>query len=170
MAEKSNTPLTPMEQNPRGRGGDLSPVQQDILRRVMNGESVRAICRDDDMPCTSTVMNWLASDPDFRTAYSLAKQLLAETLAEEILEISDDTSGDWIECENGKELDREHVQRSKLRVDSRKWLAGKLAPKRYGDASTLKVGGFDSGRESANPIEIATRMAAIAAAIKKKGK
>ncbi len=58
----------------------------------------------------------------------------ADTLFDEALEIADDASGDWIKTEDGKKiLDHEHVQRSRLRVDTRKWAAGKMAPKRYGD-------------------------------------
>ena len=50
------------------------------------------------------------------------------------LEIADEASEDWITAKDGaRVLDHEHVQRSRLRVDTRKWAAGKLAPKRYGD-------------------------------------
>ncbi len=58
----------------------------------------------------------------------------ADALFDEALEIADDASGDWAVDKDGKKtLDHEHVQRSRLRVDTRKWAAGKLAPKRYGD-------------------------------------
>ncbi len=58
----------------------------------------------------------------------------ADALFDEALEIADDASGDWTADKDGKKtLDHEHVQRSRLRVDTRKWAAGKLAPKRYGD-------------------------------------
>ncbi len=58
----------------------------------------------------------------------------ADALFDEALEIADDASGDWSTDKDGKKtLDHEHVQRSRLRVDTRKWAAGKLAPKRYGD-------------------------------------
>ncbi len=58
----------------------------------------------------------------------------ADALFDEALEIADDASGDWTKDAKGnKVLDHEHVQRSRLRVDTRKWAAGKMAPKRYGD-------------------------------------
>ncbi len=64
----------------------------------------------------------------------------ADALFDEALEIADDASGDWTADKDGKKtLDHEHVQRSRLRVDTRKWAAGKLAPKRYGDK--LNLGG-----------------------------
>lgn len=149
------------------RESGLTPVQEEICCRVMEGESVRSICRDEHMPSRSTVLNWLAADPIFRTAYSFAKQMLAETLAEEILEIADDASQDWKDGDEGRSYDHEHVQRSKLRVDSRKWLAAKLAPKRYGDASLLRIGDAGQERRDMSPQERAVRMAAIAAAWRK---
>lgn len=101
---------------------NLTAIQVEICQRVMDGKSMRAICADDGMPSKATVFQWLATDAQFRAAYVLAKQLLAETLAEEIIEIADDVSADWVEGENGPVFDNEHVQRSRLRVDSRKWL------------------------------------------------
>ncbi len=71
---------------------------------------------------------------DFLEQYTRAREMQADTLFDEALEIADETSDDWITTEDGKKvLDHEHVQRSRLRVDTRKWAAGKLAPKRYGD-------------------------------------
>lgn len=60
-------------------------------------------------------------------------------MAEEILEIADDGTNDWMmrQGENGVALepivDHEHISRSKLRVDARKWLMAKMQPKKYGD-------------------------------------
>jgi hypothetical protein len=85
-----------------------------------------------------------------------AREAQMDHYAEEILEISDDSSGDYIEKQNGdgttyKAFDAEHVQRSRLRVDSRKWLMAKLAPKKYGDK--VQVGG-----DPENPIRQVTRI------------
>ncbi|AGG31951.1 hypothetical protein MU9_2906 [Morganella morganii subsp. morganii KT] len=66
--------------------------------------------------------------------YARAREIQAELLAEEIIEIADDSSGDVIVDDDGKEqTNHERVARSRLRVDARKWYASKLAPKRYGD-------------------------------------
>ena len=140
----------------------LNDVQTAICQRVMDGESIRSICRRDGMPSKATVFNWLAQDLTFREAYLLAKQILAEQFAEEIVEISDDSSKDYVDGKNGRELDQEHVQRSRLRVDSRKWLAAKLAPKRYGDASTVTVNDTTTPKREYSRAEIATRLAALA--------
>ncbi len=107
-----------------------------LCERLAEGETLRSICRDDAMPGKTTVLRWLSDkkNADFRDQYAHARELQADSLFDEALEIADATSGDWITDKDGKKtLDHEHVQRSRLRVDTRKWAAGKLAPKRYGD-------------------------------------
>jgi len=148
---------------------DPQQVRQEVLRLIMEGKTTREIGAIDGLPCKATIMNWLAADPDFRAGYAAAKALYAETLAEEIIEISDDAAADWVDSDTGgRELDHEHVQRSRLRVDSRKWLAARLSPKRYGDSSMLKIGEMDNApRKELTPTEIAARLAALSARINK---
>ncbi len=113
-----------------------------ICKRLAEGESLRKVCMDTSMPAISTVMGWLSDGKhsEFLEQYACARELQADTLFDEALEIADETSEDWTTTETGaRVLDHEHVQRSRLRVDTRKWAAGKLAPKRYGDK--LQVGG-----------------------------
>ena len=121
----------------RGRPTSYTDALADnICRRIAEGESLRKICRDASMPDKTTVLRWLANEDNaqFRTQYAHAREMQADALFDEALEIADDASGDWTKTEDGKAiLDHEHVQRSRLRVDTRKWAAGKLAPKRYGD-------------------------------------
>lgn len=147
---------------------ELTAVEMEICQRIMLGESVRRICMDEHTPAQSTVFEWLVSKPHFRAAYNMAKTLLAETLAEEVLEISDDDSGDFVKGEDGAQFDSQHVQRAKLRVDSRKWLAAKLSPKRYGDTASLRIGDLGDEHRKMSQEEIVTRLAAIAAAVEKR--
>ncbi len=125
-------------------------IADKICQRLANGESLRGICRDEEMPGTTTVFNWLAGSDQsfsaFRDQYTRAREIQADALVDEILEISDDGSNDWMARE-GKDgepswaLNGEHVQRSRLRVDSRKWFASKVLPKKYGDKVDLNHGG-----------------------------
>ncbi len=104
-----------------------------ICRRLADGEPLRSICRDKVMPDKATVLRWLADKKkaDFRDQYAHAREMQADALFDEALEIADDATGDWAtDAKGNKVLDHEHVQRSRLRVDTRKWAAGKLAPKR----------------------------------------
>jgi hypothetical protein len=79
-----------------------------------------------------------------------AREAQTDKLFEECLEIADDTSGDYIEKKNDDgstfwAVDHENIQRSKLRIDTCKWMAGKLAPKKYGEKVTQEIGGSGGG-------------------------
>ena len=98
------------------------------------------------MPASSKVFRFLSKQLDFAEQYARAREMQAEAWADEILEIADDGTTDYITRvgRNGTEyeaVDQEHIARSRLRVDSRKWLMSKLAPKRYGDHVDVDVSG-----------------------------
>lgn len=121
-----------------------------ICKRMSAGESLRAICKDDGMPAPSTVRLWVLQDQEYAERYARARSDLYEHWADEILDIADDGKNDFMERE--KEAgrvetvpDHEHINRSRLRVDSRKWLLSKLVPKQYGDKQTLEHTGPDGG-------------------------
>lgn len=126
-------------------------VASQICGRIAQGQSLKEICRDDGMPCTSTVFKWLAEKPEFSDLYAQAREAQADVLADEIIAISDDGTNDWMERQNengdslGWVLNGEHVQRSKLRVDARKWIASKLKPKKYGERVVNEHTGKDGG-------------------------
>lgn len=122
--------------------GFTEDIASTICSRLANGESLRKICADDSMPSTSTVCKWLSERREFSEQYARAREVQADVLADEILEIADDGSSDTYIDSDGKErTDQEVVARSRLRVDARKWYASKLAPKKYGDK--IAVGGAD---------------------------
>lgn len=107
------------------------------------------------MPAASSVFRWLAENTEFSEQYEAAAASRAHALAEEALEIADDGTNDWMERRSEAEkgagvntgwvLNGEHVQRSRLRVDTRKWFASKLAPKKYGDKIVQEHSGPDGG-------------------------
>jgi len=109
-----------------GRPSTYSPeIAAEICKRIAEGESLRGICRGKNMPPESTVRNWEILNTDgFAAHVARAREARADFLAEDIIEIADDSSGD-----DGNDS----VQRSRLQVDARKWYASKVAPKKYGD-------------------------------------
>lgn len=119
-----------------------------ICEKIANGQSLRAICADPAMPDKSTVLRWLLrpEHDEFRRQYSAAREAQADVLVDEIIEIADDTHHDLrVDDEsNTITVDHEHIQRSRLRVDARKWAAAKLAPKKYGERISHEHGGVDS--------------------------
>jgi len=90
------------------------------------------------MPSISSVFNWFQKFPAFLEQYARAKEIQAEGFAEELMDIADDGTNDFVEREDKKGnvrvmLDQENILRSKLRVDTRKWVVSKLLSKKYGD-------------------------------------
>lgn len=131
---------------------------EELVEKVLNQIStttkgLKTICHGDGMPCLATVMKWVSENTHgFTERYARAKEAQADMMADEMLDIADDTTGDVIMIRTGDgELveaeNREFINRSRLRVDTRKWIASKLKPKKYGDRMALTGG--DGG-----PIEI----------------
>ena len=120
---------------PGGRPSEYTPEMGDkICEGLASGRSLNSMCKGDDFPALCTVYKWMRQNPDFAANYTRAREDQADTLADEIVEIADDKSGDTEIDENGRRrLDQEFVARSRLRVDARKWVASKLKPKRFGD-------------------------------------
>lgn len=141
-------------------------IAERICARLAEGRSLRSICKDSDAPGLSTVTAWVRTRPEFQARYALAREAQADALADEILDIVDDATNDWVtrERKDGSTetvLDAEHVQRSRLRVDARKWLAAKMAPKKYGDVQKLEHSGPDGA-----PIEINSTVGLAVAAVR----
>lgn len=127
-------------ENKGGRPSDYTDELAELIcLRLAEGESLRSVCRDDGMPSKQAVLRWLARNEQFRAQYVRAKEEGAEAIAEEMFDIADDGTNDWMEKLDkdgeaiGYQLNGEHVQRSKLRIDTRKWYLSKILPKKYGD-------------------------------------
>src|SRR4051795_1213338 len=111
-----------------------SALADTICERLSEGESLRSICRDPGMPTEGAVRAWARENRDgFAPRYRLARELQLEFWADQIVEIADASASD--------PRDRQ------VRIDTRKWLMSKLAPRRYGDR--LLVAG-----EAESPIRI----------------
>ena len=135
-AEPSQTQENkPAPKKRMGRPTSFSPkLAKRIFDRMACGETLTEICRSPSMPDRSTVRRWLSRHPDLISQYQRARELLADTLFDQVLDIADDARGDVTIDGNGKrQVDWENVNRSKLRVDARKWVAAKLAPHKYGE-------------------------------------
>lgn len=115
-------------------------IEDEILDHIMNGRSFRDFLvknRAEHLPSVPTFFKRIREDDSFAERYARAREFQADCEFEEIAEIADNGSNDWMENNDpdnpGYRLNGEHVQRSRLRVDARKWRASKLAPKKYGE-------------------------------------
>lgn len=135
-----------------GRPSSYTPeTGQAICDRLVCGkdelpESLRSICRDDDMPELRTVMRWLASNDEFRQQYTRARELQQELSGDDIMDIADNSTDDVMyltaDDESGESgravIKHSAIARAKLQIDTRKWVMSKLAPKKYGDSTQIK--------------------------------
>jgi len=113
-----------------------------ICAELAAGRSLRSVCEDESMPDKATVFRWLAKHEAFRDQYARAKEESADALVEDMLAIADDGLNDTYTAEDGTERTMtDVVQRSKLRVETRKWIASKLKPKKYGDKMQQELSG-----------------------------
>lgn len=114
-------------------------VADQICERIADGESLRTICDEQQMPDKSTVFRWLAAHAAFCDQYACAREAQADALFDDILSIADDGRNDWMERKDAEDENLgwrengEAMRRSQLRIDARKWMAGKLRPKKYGE-------------------------------------
>lgn len=119
--------------------GRPSVFTQDLADRICaelaDGRSMRSVCREDWCPSMQTVFRWLREKDSFREQYTRAKEEAADAMIEEMSEIADEMPAYTPE---GK-IDPSDVNNRRLRIDTRKWLASKLKPKKYGER--VAVGG-----------------------------
>jgi hypothetical protein len=131
---------------PRFEKGDIrrymvqTPVKysrelgEEICRRIANGETLASIIKDHGMPDRSTVNRWARTKPAFGALYDEARMSFLDAKHDECYEIADDVSNDFVD-RVGRHgdvyhtLDREHVERSKIRIGVRQWSMSRLSKK-----------------------------------------
>jgi len=110
-----------------------------VLAELAAGKSMVKVCKMEGMPHRATIFRWMRTVDGFSDRYDQAKDECADYLAEEALDIADDGTNDFVmnsgneEAKAAYKINGEAVQRSRLRVDTRKWFASKLKPKKYGE-------------------------------------
>ena len=117
-----------------------------VLNKIEEGVSLRSILsnsRDKELLPSRRVFNkWLSEDNNLSTQYARACEIRADVIFEDILHIADDNGKDTRVTKDGVETtDHDVIQRSKLRVDARKWYLSKLNPKKYGNQLDLTTQG-----------------------------
>lgn len=121
MSRKSAADRTAVAK--RGRPSSFTQDAADIICSALaEGHSLRAICLSPDAPDKATVFRWLREHDDFRDQYARAREAQADAMVDEMVSIADEAT----ETEAG-------VKKANLRIEARKWHAGKLRPKVYGD-------------------------------------
>lgn len=136
---------------PLGRPSSFSQEKADqICLRLASGETLTKVCASEGFPAITTVYNWIEANPEFCKHYTRARNYFYSRMGDDVVDQSDDARNDWAEDEDGNRIvNHENIQRSRLRVDTRKWLLSKMLPKLYGDKVSLEHSGPDG-----KPIEV----------------
>jgi hypothetical protein len=107
-----------------------------ICARISDGEPLKALCREPGMPAWRTVYDWLEKHPEFAKAMERARELGADAIAAECLEIAD-TPMEGVEVTmrgKTKETKRgDMLGHRKLQIETRLKLLAKWHPKKYGE-------------------------------------
>lgn len=116
---------------------EIENIFEEILEYIEAGKSLRSILLSSDMPSSRTFFKWLDEDKDKVKRYARATEIRAENIFEDMLEIADDGTNDYMTITKGdleyNVEDKEVTNRSRLRIDVRKWMLSKMQPKKYGD-------------------------------------
>jgi hypothetical protein len=143
---------TPKKKKANGRPDSFTQEKADRVCQLISttSKSLRTICKMKGMPSVQVVLKWLREDRNgFQAQYARAKEEQADFMVEEMVEIADDGSNDLMTIEKGDSSyeveNKEVTNRSKLRVETRKWIASKLKAKKYGEKLDMELTGKDGG-------------------------
>lgn len=114
---------------------------EEILAKVRAGSSLIAACKsgDDWTPSEATFRLWCDSDADLSAKYTRARDDRADAIFEECMIIADSQEGDVITVDGHASPNHDFIARAKLRIDTRRWMLGKMQPKKYGDKLDVSV-------------------------------
>ncbi|MBO9671948.1 MAG: hypothetical protein J7577_00775 [Sphingobacteriaceae bacterium] len=135
--KKTTTKKTkPVPVKPKDYTEDFEYICMEIEKGVATRTAVRAFMS------SQTFYRLINDNQDLSKRYARACEARADVIFEDILEIADNRGGDTFINSDGVEMvDHAVIQRDRLRVDARKWMAGKMNPKKYGDKIDLTSDG-----------------------------
>lgn len=121
-------------------------LTDEICRRLAAGEGMIVICRSPGMPSVDTVRQWIIQDTDgFAKRHTEARQAQADYYVDQIIKIADEPIKRVVDQFGVSRLDGAHAQQQRTRIDARKWYAGKVAPRRWGEKQLHEHTGADGG-------------------------
>ena len=149
-----------------GRPSVYTPeIAERICAELCTGRSLLDVCRDEGMPLYSTVSKWASRNWEgFAEPYRSAREIGLFALADELLDIADDSRNDYVarrRADGSVEhmVNHEHISRSRVRIETRRWLLSKGLPKIFGDRIDLTASpeSVDTLREVMKEIDGRTR-------------
>lgn len=101
-------------------------ITDNICQRIVDGESLRQICKDVSLPNRDTIYSWLQSNKAFSDQYTQARMMQADQFFDEMDEIIRQPMQSMIQ-----------IQQARLQIDTMKWRLSKMLPRIYGDKVEL---------------------------------
>jgi hypothetical protein len=117
-------------------------IADEICSRMADGETLTNIMKDQHMPSSfSVVWGWRQQQPEFSKAYARAREDQMHAWADQIVTEAQDGTGDYVVDEKtGKRVwQRHNIDRTRLIIDTKKWLMARLNAADFGDKSTVDV-------------------------------
>lgn len=163
--ELKNTPIVAVRSKGGGGDGGYQPNQlltvelaDEICARLSDGESLSQILKSPGMPHRWTIYEWIQNHSWFEQKYRKARANQIDTLVDQIPDIADDATNDFMERVRAdgsvdSVVDSEHIRRSQIRIMARQWLAERIAPKKYGPKAEMALANPD-GSKLAAPTQI----------------
>lgn len=145
-------------------------LADEICRRIIGGETLKAICDEAGMPHNATVQNWRHKNLAFNDQYASAREMQAETIFDEILEIADNTeigTRTVISDDETKTYEGDMVEHRKLRIQARQWMLPRLS-KKMTDKAQLDHTSSDGSMSPMSDEAKDARLTAIHQAAKKR--
>lgn len=110
---------------------------QAIVDALCEGTPLAQVCREIGVGLR-TAYDWMDADKDFAARIARAREVGEEVIAASCLDIADDGRRDYVANDDGVPVvDHDHIQRSKLRIDTRFKLLAKWNPKKWAERQVL---------------------------------
>lgn len=138
-AASKRASAAPAKRKPGRPSSFTEEIAEEICRRISLGETLTAICKEDDKPHIATIYDWQRAHPSFDEAFARARVRQMQTWGDQIIALADDDEHDMIEGKTGPKLNRQHVERVKMRIDTRQWLMTRIAPHLYSERHKIDV-------------------------------
>lgn len=104
-----------------------------VIAEVEKGKALNHLLGTSGFPSRRKFYEWIREKEDLRERYARACEIRAEAIFDEIIQIADDDTNDTEYTESGAKVNSEWVNRSRIKIDARKWVLSKMQPKKYGD-------------------------------------
>lgn len=119
---------------------EVEELFQKVLDEIEKGEPLGQTLSKPEMPSRTSFYGWLNEFEGYSERYARACELRADAIFEEIIEIADDSTNDSLYTVKGEVQNTEWVNRSRIKIDARKWVLSKMQPKKYGDKIDVTSG------------------------------